>query len=45
MVTQDGKFLMQIGKPDQSKGSNDLANLKGPAKLTIDPKDQRTIRR
>ena len=36
--TQDGKFLMQIGKPDQSKGSNDLANLKGPAKLTIDPK-------
>ena len=36
--TQDGKFLMQIGKPDQSKGSNDIANLKGPAKLTIDPK-------
>ncbi|MEQ1884254.1 MAG: hypothetical protein ABL967_04280 [Bryobacteraceae bacterium] len=36
--TQDGKFLMQIGKPDQSKGSNDIANLKGPAKLFVDPK-------
>jgi len=36
--TQDGKFLMQIGKPDQSKGSNDIANLKGPAKLFIDQK-------
>ncbi|MEQ1946125.1 MAG: hypothetical protein ABL995_02985 [Bryobacteraceae bacterium] len=36
--TQDGKFLMQIGKPDQSKGSNDIANLKGPAKMFIDQK-------
>ena len=36
--TQSGKFLMQIGKPGQSKGSNDLANLKGPAKLYVDPK-------
>ena len=27
--TQDGKFLMQIGKPGQSKGSNDPENLKG----------------
>src|SRR5258708_12048 len=26
--TQDGKFLMQIGKAGQSKGSNDLQNLK-----------------
>src|SRR5712691_12674951 len=26
--TQDGKFLMQIGKPGQSKGSNDINNLK-----------------
>jgi DNA-binding beta-propeller fold protein YncE len=34
--TQDGKFLMQIGKPGQSKGSNDLENLKGPAKMFID---------
>ena len=36
--TQDGKFLMQIGKPGQSKGSNDPANLRLPAKLFIDPK-------
>jgi DNA-binding beta-propeller fold protein YncE len=36
--TQQGKFLMQIGKPSQSKGSNDLENLKGPAKMFIDPK-------
>jgi DNA-binding beta-propeller fold protein YncE len=34
--TQDGKFLMQIGKPSQSKGSNDVANLKGPAKMFVD---------
>ena len=36
--TQDGKFLMQIGKPAQSKGSNDVENLKGPAKMFVDPK-------
>src|SRR6266849_4490612 len=30
--TQEGKFLMQIGKPWQSKGSNDTANLRLPAK-------------
>ena len=36
--TQDGKFLMQIGKPSQSKGSNDVENLRRPAKLFIDPK-------
>src|SRR5689334_25030740 len=36
--TQDGKFLMQIGKPGRSKGSNDTENLRLPAKLTIDPK-------
>jgi hypothetical protein len=36
--TRDGKFLMQIGKPRRSKGSNDLENLRLPAKLTIDPK-------
>jgi DNA-binding beta-propeller fold protein YncE len=36
--TQDGKFLMQIGKPGQSKGSNDLENLKGPAKMVVDRK-------
>ena len=36
--TQDGKFLMQIGKPGQSKGSNDTENLRLPAKTIVDPK-------
>ena len=36
--TQDGKFLFQIGKPHQSKGSNDVENLRLPAKLFVDPK-------
>ena len=27
--TQQGKFLLQIGKPAQSKGSNDVDNVKG----------------
>jgi DNA-binding beta-propeller fold protein YncE len=34
--TQDGKFLMQIGKPSHSKGSNDVENLSRPAKTFID---------
>src|SRR6266849_3242904 len=34
--TQDGKFLMQIGKPRSSKGSNDTANLRLPAKTFLD---------
>jgi DNA-binding beta-propeller fold protein YncE len=34
--TQEGKFLMQIGKPRSSKGSNDTANLRLPAKTFID---------
>ena len=34
--TQDGKFLMQIGKAGQSKGSNDVENLRLPAKTFID---------
>src|SRR5882757_6654901 len=34
--TQDGKFLMQIGKPKSSKGSNDVANLRLPAKTFVD---------
>ena len=41
--TQDGKFLMQIGKPGQSKGSNDVENLKGPAKLFVDQKTNELI--
>ena len=36
--TQDGKFLMQIGKPRSSKGSNDVENLRLPAKIFVDPK-------
>jgi hypothetical protein len=36
--TQEGKFLMQIGKPAQSKGSNDTDNVKGAAKMFVDPK-------
>jgi DNA-binding beta-propeller fold protein YncE len=36
--TQQGKFLMQIGKPGQSKGSNDIANLRLPAETMVDPK-------
>jgi len=36
--TQDGKFLMQIGKPSHSKGSNDVDNLRLPAKTFVDPK-------
>src|SRR2546423_13814019 len=34
--TRDGKFLMQIGKPQSSKGSNDVANLRLPAKTFVD---------
>ncbi len=36
--TQQGKFLMQIGKPEKSKGSNDTENVKGAAKMLVDPK-------
>ena len=36
--TQDGKFLFQIGKPNSSKGSNDIANLRLPAKIFVDPR-------
>jgi DNA-binding beta-propeller fold protein YncE len=36
--TQDGKFLMAIGKPGASQGSNDTENLGLPAKMLIDPK-------
>ena len=34
--TQQGKFLLQIGKPKMSQGSNDTDNLNRPAKLFID---------
>jgi hypothetical protein len=36
--TQAGKFLMQIGKPNASRGSNDTQNLRLPAKSLVDPK-------
>jgi hypothetical protein len=36
--TQDGRFLMQIGHPGQSKGSNDTENVGLPAKMSVDPK-------
>ena len=35
--TQNGKFLMQIGKPGRSKGSNDVENLNKPTKPFVDP--------
>ncbi len=34
--TKSGKFLMQIGKPNGSQGSNDIENVKGPAKMFVD---------
>jgi len=36
--TQTGKLLMQVGQPNQSKGSNDIKNLRLPAKSVVDPK-------
>src|SRR5262245_59834623 len=37
--TRSGKFLMQIGKKGQSKGSNDTDNLRLPAKTFVDAKE------
>jgi DNA-binding beta-propeller fold protein YncE len=34
--TLDGKFLLQIGRSGQSKGSNDTANLGSPADISVD---------
>lgn len=36
--SRTGQFLMQIGKPGQSKGSNDPNNLRMPAKIFVDAK-------
>ncbi|MCX6599538.1 MAG: hypothetical protein NTV70_24550 [Acidobacteria bacterium] len=41
--TRDGKFLMQIGKAAQSKGSNDVENVKGAAKMFVDAKTNELI--
>ena len=35
--TQDGQFLLQIGRSGMSTGSNDTANLKQPTTMTVDP--------
>ena len=34
--TMDGEFVLQIGRPDQSTGSNDVSNLGRPADLFVD---------
>jgi DNA-binding beta-propeller fold protein YncE len=34
--TRTGGFILQVGKPGQSKGSNDVENLRLPAKTFID---------
>jgi DNA-binding beta-propeller fold protein YncE len=36
--TSAGKFLLQIGRPGMSTGSNDTENFKGPAKIFVDPR-------
>jgi len=36
--TEDGKFLMQIGKAGVTNGSNDTEHLRLPAKTFLDPK-------
>ena len=35
--TQDGRFLLQIGRSGMSQGSNDTQNLKQPTTMTVDP--------
>lgn len=35
--TQDGRFLLQIGRSGMSRGSNDTENLKQPTTMTVDP--------
>ncbi len=36
--TKDGKFLLQVGKYGNNKGSNDLENFGRAAKIFVDPK-------
>ena len=36
--TPDGRFVMQIGRPGQSAGSNDRSNLGRPADIAVDAK-------
>jgi hypothetical protein len=35
--TRDGKFLLQIGRHDQTGGDNDTAHLGRPASMNVDP--------
>ncbi|MDE2904857.1 MAG: hypothetical protein OXQ28_02115, partial [Acidobacteriota bacterium] len=35
--TADGEFLLQIGNPGESRGSNDTENLGRPAGIRVDP--------
>ena len=37
--TQDGKFILQIGKSNQSKGDKDTANVHRAADVRVDPKN------
>jgi hypothetical protein len=41
--TKSGKFLMQIGNPGQSSGSNDPVNFGRVAKVFVDPKTNEAI--
>jgi DNA-binding beta-propeller fold protein YncE len=34
--TRTGKFLLQIGRPGQGRGSNDIENLGAPANMVVD---------
>ena len=43
--TQDGKFILQIGKSNQSKGNADTANVHRAADAWVDPRTRRTVRR
>ena len=36
--SQSGRLLMQVGQPNKSKGSNDIENVRLPAKSIVDPK-------
>ena len=43
--TLEGKFVLQIGRSGQSKGSNDTANLGSPADINVDIAGARGLRR
>ena len=43
--TQDGKFVMQIGHSNQSKGNADTQNVHRAADVQVYPRDQRAVRR